>query len=644
MLSPEALEEAGEALARVYRGIEADMLNYLVDLMLSGGGVTSRSVTAAALLGQTHADELRRIIESHAGEVDAELRATVEKFMRASDADDMERLGRPGTEKEWPRQMDATVRGLAAILQRDNLHMEQGALDAFLSASTEAIARVNSGSSTAERALHRAVRRLERDGVSVVQYRDADGNLTVRNRVDVAVRRHVRTQIAQDGARMTARAMDEYGVQLVEVSSHPNARPSHAAWQGQVYGWRGAVSIDGRSYEGLEAATGYGSVDGLLGANCRHSFGPYLPGAPRAYERDPKHASGLPGEEVYRLEQRQRAVERAIREAKRELAGARKCYDVSPTNAARVEVVRAQDLLARRQEAMRRLVKESNAKSLTGHPVLHRHPAREWAGDMPGGAWVKSSGRTLAQLMDGKAAREAMARAGASRTAVARAVAEEMKRQGMKASDFSTLTAVEQRSVFSKILAKLKPARPDGKHYAPFRKIKGEHTAAQDLAATNPRYKPLDPKWSVNCQRCVSAYEARRRGYDVTAKPGGIADDSLPRMFDPSGWPHVYRDFDLVDCAADSRNGVRARVDSLMGEWGDGSRAIVYVEWENQNFGHVFIAERVNGTTRYVDPQTNSTDVSGYFDLISKDWAYCMRIDDREFTELIGECCKEVRR
>ena len=134
---------------------------------------------------------------------------------------------------------------------------------------------MNSGASTAERALHRAVRRLERDGVSVVQYRDAAGNLTVRNRVDVAVRRHVRTQIAQDGARMTARAMDEYGVQLVEVSSHPNARPSHAAWQGQVYGWRGAVSIDGRSYEGLEAATGYGSVDGLLGANCRHSFGPY---------------------------------------------------------------------------------------------------------------------------------------------------------------------------------------------------------------------------------------------------------------------------------------------------------------------------------------------------------------------------------
>lgn len=633
MLSPEALEEAGEALARVYRGIEADMLNYLVGLMLDGGGVTSRSVTAAALLGQTHADELRRIIEAHSSEVDAELRATVEKYMRASDADDMERLGRPGTEKAWPRQMDATVRGLAAILQRDNLHMEQGALDAFLSASTEAITRVNSGASTAERALHRAVRRLERDGVSVVQYRDAAGNLTVRNRVDVAVRRHVRTQIAQDGARMTARAMDEHGVQLVEVSSHPNARPSHAAWQGQVYGWRGAVSIDGHSYEGLEAATGYGSVDGLLGANCRHSFGPYLPGAPRAYERDPKHASGLPGEEVYRLEQRQRAGERAIREAKRELAGARKCYDASPTNAARVEVVRSQDLLARRQEAMRRLVTESNAKSLTGQPVLHRHPAREWAGDMPGGAWVKSSGRTLAQLMDGKAAREAMARAGASRTAVTRAVAEEMKRQGMKASDFPTLTAGEQRKMFARAVPGVTPVK-DGRRQ--FLKIAGEHDREADLAAVNPGFTSRDPKWTLNCQRCVPSYEMRRRGFDVVAKPRIVDENGMPKDTDPMNaqWSKVFDGQEWKRC------GGKSGCDRLLKSWGDGARAEVYVIWPKKRGGaHVFTAENIGGEIRYMDPQSGRTDVSGYFKLAKPGGTMASRIDGLDPSDAIELCC-----
>lgn len=470
MLSPDALEEAGEELARVYRGIEAEMLDYLARLMLSGGGVTSRSATAAALLGQTHADELRRIIASHAGEVDAELRATVERHLRASDADDMERIGRPGTEKAWPRQMEATLRGLAAILERDNLGMERGAVEAFLQASTAAIAKVNAGVETAERALHAAVRQLERDGVRIVQYVDAGGNATVANRADVAVRRHVRTQIAQDGARMTADAMDRYGVQLVEVSSHPNARPTHASWQGQVYGWRGTVTVDGRTYDGLDAATGYGSVDGLLGANCRHSFGPYLPGAKRAYERDPKHASGLPGEQVYALEQRQRAGERAIREAKRELSGARICHDAAPSPAARAEVVKAQELLARRQDAMRRLVAESNALSVTGRPVLHRHPAREWAGDMAGGVRIASSGRKVDELLAGKAAQAAMARAGVSKTAVKRAIADEMKRQGMEPSDFPTLTAGEQRRMLRGVVLdrkKLLPVEERRKRFKP---------------------------------------------------------------------------------------------------------------------------------------------------------------------------------
>ena len=401
--------------------------------------------------------------------------------------------------------------------------MERGAVEAFLQASTAAIAKVNAGVETAERALHAAVRQLERDGVRIVQYVDAGGNATVANRADVAVRRHVRTQIAQDGARMTADAMDRYGVQLVEVSSHPNARPTHASWQGQVYGWRGTVTVDGRTYDGLEAATGYGSVDGLLGANCRHSFGPYLPGAKRAYERDPKHASGLPGEQVYALEQRQRAGERAIREAKRELSGARICHDAAPSPAARAEVVKAQELLARRQDAMRRLVAESNALSVTGRPVLHRHPAREWAGDMAGGARIASSGRKVDELLAGKAAQAAMARAGVSKTAVKRAIADEMKRQGMEPSDFPTLTAGEQRRVFSGIIATLKKTakpKPIGRHAALFKRIEGDHTAADDLAKTNPNFKPLDLKWAFNCQRIRSTPQGLRCDRQAAGRQG----------------------------------------------------------------------------------------------------------------------------
>lgn len=451
MLTPEQIEEAGEMVARAYRGIEADMLDHLARLMLSGGGITERTVAAAALLGQTHAAELRAILERAAPKIDAEVRATVERYLRASDLDDMERLGIEGAEA-WPRQVEGTVAGLARILARDNVAMELGALDAYLRACTQAITSVNTGAATAERALHAAVRKLEREGITIVQYRDEAGNETVANRIDVAVRRHVRTQIAQDGARMTAVAMDRYGVELVEVSSHPNARPSHADWQGQVYGWKGPAMVDGRYYESLEAATGYGSVDGLLGANCRHSFGPYLPGAPRAYEPDPKHASGLPGEEVYRLEQRQRAGERAIREAKRELRGAQLAYGADPGLSARTELVRAQDLLAKRQAAMRKLIAEANASSSTGEPVLHRHPAREWAGDAAGGPRVAASGRSLDDFLALPSAASAIRKAGSTKGAARSAIAADLKRQGCAARDFSAYTAAEQHDALRRIL------------------------------------------------------------------------------------------------------------------------------------------------------------------------------------------------
>ena len=373
MLDPEQLERAGDMVARVYQGIEAEMLDILVRAMVEGDGVTELTVSAAALLGQTHYAELREVIRSHAGEVDEELRKTVESHLKASDEADMAVLG--STEAKWPRQVEETVQGVARILARDNVAMVQGAVDAFFSASAEAITRVNTGSMTAERALHSAVRRLERQGIGIISYRNtATGTVTVRNQVDVAVRRHVRTQIAQDGARLTLRQMEGSGVSLVEVTSHADSRPEHAAWQGRVYSLKGDVTIDGKRYRDFYEATGYGTVTGLMGANCRHSFGPYIHGAPRLYEADPKHASGLDGETVYKYEQRQREQERSIRAWKREVRGAKLEGDEEA-------VASAKSGLRQSQARMRQLIEKANSESVTGEPVLFRNPAREWAGD-----------------------------------------------------------------------------------------------------------------------------------------------------------------------------------------------------------------------------------------------------------------------
>jgi len=396
VLSPDQIEEAGERVAAVYREIEARMLDHLARAMAEGWEKSPRTVTEAALLAQSKAEELRRMVEEFRPYIDAAVLEVVEECLEASDEDD---VARAGGSPEWPAQIDATVRGMAEVLGRDNIQMAEGAKQAFLGASIEAVTRVNSGDADREAALHRAVRKLERDGIDVITYQDADtGRVTVRSKADVAVRRHVRTQIVQDAQRMTMARMERLGIDLVEVSSHSDSRPSHAEWQGRCYSLKGEQVIDGVRYPDFYLHCMSGDLGDILGGvNCRHSYGPYRHGAPRMYEPDPQHPSGLPGAEVYELEQGQRYRESKIREAKRELRGARMLYDRDKSDANLAEYLKAKQKLQRRQEKMREYIGAANAKSRTGKSVLHRKPDREWAGDMPkGGVAVSAASKKRA--------------------------------------------------------------------------------------------------------------------------------------------------------------------------------------------------------------------------------------------------------
>ena len=409
MLSPDQIEEAGERVAAVYREIEARMLDHLARAMAEGWEKSPRTVTEAALLAQSKAEELRRMVEEFRPYIDAAVLEVVEECLEASDEDD---VARAGGSPEWPAQIDATVRGMAEVLGRDNIQMAEGAKQAFLDASIEAVTRVNSGDADREAALHRAVRKLERDGIDVITYQDADtGRVTVRSKADVAVRRHVRTQIVQDAQRMTMARMERLGIDLVEVSSHSDSRPSHAEWQGRCYSLKGEQVIDGVRYPDFYLHCMSGDLGDILGGvNCRHSYGPYRHGAPRMYEPDPQHPSGLPGAEVYELEQGQRYRERKIREAKRELRGARMLYDRDKSDANLAEYLKAKQKLQRRQEKMREYIGAANAKSRTGKSVLHRKPDREWAGDMPKGG-VAVSAASKKRAMERAALKERCLRA-----------------------------------------------------------------------------------------------------------------------------------------------------------------------------------------------------------------------------------------
>lgn len=461
MLDPEYLDRAGDMVGAVYGEIESDMLAYLCELLLRQdlAELGQRGSTALNLLSQSAGPALMAFVEAHREDVSRAVAETVEDAVRRSDRADAARLGAGAAEAmaaTRPRQVGLTARGIAAILERDNVDMARGALDLWNRTVARAVTRVNTGEATADRAAREAVREMMRRGVSTVTYRDAEtGRQTITNRVDVAVRRHVRTQLAQDGMRRTLDVCGQAGVRLVEVSSHGGARPEHARWQGRVYSLDGTVEVGGKTYKDFYAETGYGKVDGLGGANCRHSFGPWIPGTPRKYDPEPSHPSGLDNDEIYSLRQGQRRRERDIRQTKRELAGAQLIVDRDASLANVAEVERLKARLARQQAGMRAYIEDANGRG--DADVLQRSPNREWAGDMPRIRKSDASRRTMREFMDGDGVKRTLKSRGVSKAAAQRALSEEMARRGVSSRDFSMLSRSNQQAVFKAALTRRKP-------------------------------------------------------------------------------------------------------------------------------------------------------------------------------------------
>lgn len=163
-----------------------------------------------------------------------------------------------------------------------------------------------------------AVRALSDGGLETVDYRSRR-----RTSVDAATRRHIVTQANQARNRLLTQRCSQYGCELVMTSAHYGARPDHAVWQGKAYGLHGPVTVDGVRYPGLAASTGYGTVTGLAGANCRHTMTPYVPGLsklPRTDWSAEERLHGMTSDEYYGATQVQRRLEREVRRCKRRVA------------------------------------------------------------------------------------------------------------------------------------------------------------------------------------------------------------------------------------------------------------------------------------------------------------------------------------
>lgn len=160
--------------------------------------------------------------------------------------------------------------------------------------------------------LRRVVTQLTNSGLRKIEYGSG-----YASRVEVAARRAVMTGVANLTGEIADYNAKKLGTEYFEVEWHAGARPTHAVWQGQVW-----------TKEQLYSVCGLGTVTGLLGANCYHTYYPFFPGiSERNWSDDwleeqnrkeskPKEFRGKEYT-LYEAKQRQRQMETAMR-AKRE--------------------------------------------------------------------------------------------------------------------------------------------------------------------------------------------------------------------------------------------------------------------------------------------------------------------------------------
>lgn len=192
-----------------------------------------------------------------------------------------------------------------------------------------AVMLIQSGAISYNQAIKSAVQQLA-GGLKVVNYES--GHV---DNIDVAVRRAVMTGVNQICDQYTNQSAEHLETRYFEVSAHSGARDKpgaspwsiHKEWQGKVYYQSESGEPDPLGlYDDLVETTGYGYVDGLTGANCRHHKYPYVPGvSERTYtDEQLKHIDDGLGctfdgktYTAYEATQMQRRIERQIRAQKK---------------------------------------------------------------------------------------------------------------------------------------------------------------------------------------------------------------------------------------------------------------------------------------------------------------------------------------
>ncbi|MEN0666918.1 phage minor capsid protein [Caldifermentibacillus hisashii] len=207
----------------------------------------------------------------------------------------------------------------------------------------ETTGRVLAGTTTVNKAIAETVIRWANKGLDTA-FIDKGGHVWSLERYADTV---IRSTVNRTYNELRISRMDQYGVDLVLVSSHPDPREACAPIQGKVASIKNPSSNP--KYPSIYEF-GYGEPAGLRGINCRHMFYPFVEGLNVNNQIQYSEADMKRNRE---LSQKQRYYERQIRKAKRSLMLAEEIGDEDT-------IQRYKRLVRSRQATLREFVAEHN--------------------------------------------------------------------------------------------------------------------------------------------------------------------------------------------------------------------------------------------------------------------------------------------
>lgn len=329
MFTPEVTEAIPIALEQIFDSLQMSIMADIVRMLVLAQELTPTSVykigrlyklgkskSAIKSIVQNTLDlsnsEIKNIfsgvIESGYNEAESVFKEQGKEFIPYAENEPLQQFVRAVQEQTQNECKNITQSMGFAKRQPDGSLGFTPVADYYQETLDKAVTEIASGASDYNTVLEKTVTEMTNSGLRTVDY--ASGH---SNRVTVAARRAVSTGLNQVVGKINEENAEKLGTNYFEVSWHSGARPSHQVWQGRVY-----------SKEELERVCGLGTVTGLCGANCYHSYSPFTPGiTPRTYtdeqldmmnaeENKPVEYNGKTYTK-YEATQRQRRLETAMR-------------------------------------------------------------------------------------------------------------------------------------------------------------------------------------------------------------------------------------------------------------------------------------------------------------------------------------------